>query len=899
MLNYICSMLFRKIGLIVLLCLGLKLTYAQNNTVYRDSKTLGIPYALSSGEDLNSVITNYFVNEIALSNQKKPEFIKYVFSGTQLCRIIETSAGKFDAGFELTDLVNTGDVGYKSFSISDVLIPSTCSFNFQVYGSQSTPISSQTIAEAPLKPGYNKLADYTFADTSKAKKFSIVLDNLKFNYDTTAKSRFSKRLKLIDDYFSSETLLNQYMSQLKTIDFSNTDMIIVYDIRLKDLEKASDELYKLDFPGKLHLVSHDPIHFIDRYDNFSDTLILIRNQMNGKLSSLDKIYFDKGMGELQHKETDKAQLYFKKSILFNPAYAPSHLELAKIQYRRDSLLAASDKIAYILQKLNPEPAVQKQVLLYADTVYTKMVAEGNEDVRTEKFNEAVELFEQCTKFCSGLPGYTCNEDHTRGLASAKFGIYQSYLTVSQQALDNGKLEIAEIYITAAQSYQKTNFKEIISDAEAKLKFEKLIKAYIAKADTLSSRQKFDKALMFLGKAQNIGKNNDIALPEKFSKSITKAKNGIYKEKLKISAQELKLGDADEAEKVLNDAVKYQCDNSETVNILSTADSILLKIKAAQYKNYITDAMPDLAIQNYKMALNGFDNAKKLERVFLFKPYPALDSLIRSAAKPVVEQQIDRAKSLLALNLVDSAKALVVKIKNLQNSHLLAGDTLLNHSFDNLSALIYKARCTNAHNSFDSACIQANIAANLQNYLKASELYSAAIKISEKYPDCSIDASAAITDKKANKPATDYQLMLQKADLALEQLNYPEYFFFYYEAEVFFANNAVKNFGLVHHLLVDMVGVSSNPAFVSVAFDFFISKNRPDDALVCLKTLKKMQYPVEKTKGLQQQLGIKLALRDFAYNKSLSPAMMVVSYTAADKWFRDLKNAYNTTWKSMK
>ncbi len=884
------------LGFVVLL-VGLGVAEGQNHTVFQENQNIEIPVAFNPNQDANARITNYFIEQIALSNQMKAEYTKYTLTGLQICRIMEIQTCKFSASFELTDLSNKGDITYKSFSISDVLIPSNCSFKFIVYGSDAAPISMQPIAETPLIAGYNKLAVFDFADTSKAKNFRIILSGLTFGYDSLAITRFAQRLKLIDDYYSTDALIDQYLYQVRRIDFSNTDMIIVYDIRLKDLEKTNDKLYETNFPGKLQLGTNDPIKFIEKYNHFSDTLLLMRNQMNEKLAMLDRIYYQKGIAELERKETEKARGYFIRSIVFNPGFAPSQLELAKIQFTRDSLLAASDKIAFILLKLNPEPWVQKQVVLFADTVYNKMLNVGNEFVRTEKFNEAVELFEQCNKFCDNLPGYTCSQTHHQGLAAAKFGIYQSYLTVSQKALDNSKLELAEIYITSAQAYQKANSSEIISDAEALLKFEKLVNAFVLRADTLNGKQQFEKALTLLDKAQNICTSQSLPLNEKFAKSMAKAKNGIYKNLLKRSIKLLKSGDADAAEALLTEATGYQTANATIVNHATTADSLLLKIKSKQYKDAITSGLFCVVLYNYKSALTHFDFAKQLQHQFALKADNHLDSMIRATALPVILKQIDYAKGLVQIYMVDSANAVVPMIENIQSAHQLANDSVVNNRLSQLRKLIFSTTCSRAKTTFDSAYTQASMAANKQNYMTAAELFMAAIKTSEVYAECNLDAAAAIADKKVYQPAADYQQMLQKAEFALAQQNFAEYFVHYYEAETFYAANNIRSYGLTHHLLIDLVSISTNVGFVLAANQLFVAKNLPDEALTCLKTLRKLQYPIDKSKGIQQQAGIKMALKDIAGNAILSPTMMITSYTANEPWFKYFRSAYSKTWKA--
>ena len=166
-----------------------------------------------------------------------------------------------------------------------------------------------------------------------------------------------------------------------------------------------------------------------------------------------------------------------------------------------------------------------------------------------------------------------------------------------------------------------------------------------------------------------------------------------------------------------------------------------------------------------------------------------------------------------------------------------------------------------------------------------------------YAECNLDAAAAIADKKVYQPAADYQQMLQKAEFALAQQNFAEYFVHYYEAETFYAANNIRSYGLTHHLLIDLVSISTNVGFVLAANQLFVAKNLPDEALTCLKTLRKLQYPIDKSKGIQQQAGIKMALKDIAGNAILSPTMMITSYTANEPWFKYFRSAYSKTWKA--
>jgi hypothetical protein len=888
----------RYLFLLMLLLIGL-VSSGQNNVIFQKEEKVVIPITFAASPQGSEITTNYFIGEIARCAQKKIEFTQYNYTFTKVIRVVEEQAGHYTATLEFTDLNCTGDAYFRGFSISDALIPNTASILFQVYGNQTAPFVNEAIKGAQLQSGYSKIGSIPFSDTSKVKKYKALTSELQFSFDNNSIDRFTAKLKLIDDYFLAGPLISSYMQQLRSIDINNTDMIIVYDIRLKDVEKTFETLYQTDFPGKLQLTSNDPVQLIDKINNFSDSLFLMKNQMKEKISSLDKIYYRKGIAELKNGETAKAETLFERSALYNPNFAPSQFELAKIRYRRDSLFSASNTLAYILQKLNPDAGLQKEVLVFTDTVYNKMIAEGQEYVRVEKFNEAVDMFEHCIRFCSDIPGYTCSDKQLKGLAGARFGIYQSYLSVSQKAMDNGKIELAEIYIHEALKYQKENSSDIISNAEAKMKLEKLMSVYITKSDTLCRQQKFEKALFFLDKVKQVCDSNKMSLSERFHYIRSKAKNGLYNSMLKKSQQLISSGDMTSAENTLNNALVYQSKNSEEVLQSFAADTLLRKIKSVDYKEKIKQGKLYYSIQEYPLALQYFDDARMLEQKYYLKAEPNLDSMIQKTAKPIIMAQLSSAEHLMSTFLVDSATTELNAARKSQLLHMLGKEDDVNKRLQELNAMLFSTKCKYQRNRYDSVYTVANYSILRQDYLFADDQLAYAIQIAEKYPECNVDASAAISDKKLYLKNASYQRLIQKAQTAFGQMNYPDYFYYYNEAENFYQQNQLINTGLIHPRLAGMVTISNDTLFVLKSFDYLTGKNKYEDALDCLKRLEKLSFPQAHAKGIQQQLGVKMAMRDHQQNMSSNGVLMSLNYTADDKWLKYFRAAYVKAWRSMR
>jgi len=602
---------------------------------------------------------------------------------------------------------------------------------------------------------------------------------------------------------------------------------------------------------------------------------------------------------LRNKEPEKAKTYFKRSVLYNPDFVPSQLELAKIFYHSDSLNLVADKVSYILQHLNPTPDIHKQVLLYTDSVYYAFLTKGKDFIKLQKYNEAIEILEKCVSFCDSLPGYVCVDSHVKSLASARFGIYQSYLSVAQKAIDNGKFELAEIYISDARNYQKIHQSAIINDAEAVSKLEKIMVAYLVKGDTLLARKHYENGLIYLEKAKNIADKSQLQLPSSYEKSMKKAQSGIYTSLLNKCARQINLRQPEAAEKSLNEAIAYQNKYSDLISPSKTVDTLLGRIRQFQYEDWINNGRVAMTAGNFLTALQNFDRAQKLEKEYSLTLDPQFDSLLMVSGRPVIDKQFLLTEKLLAAGKPDSAQTMAENAAAGINACGLSGDTALMHKLKLLKKDIFDLQCRQAKNTFEILMTRANMAVARQDYITADSLYLMAGRVADSFPQCTVDISQAIEGKKESLLPCNYQKMLLKASKALIYGDYNSYFYNYSEAESFFKTMYLSSFGLIHTALTDQIALSADTAFVFAAAEFMLQNNRPEDGLLCIKTLKKLHYPQQETKNLQLQAGAMMARKDFAVNKALQPSVIVVSYIGNDTWMAFFKSSYIKTWKSLK
>ena len=97
--------------------------------------------------------------------------------------------------------------------------------------------------------------------------------------------------EIIKNYFNSDSLINACNKDLKKIDTSQTDMIIVYGFYLDNVEKNIRLINNYELPLKINLSKNDPLNFNLRFTFLFSETLRIKSEIDYLKSNLDKIFF--------------------------------------------------------------------------------------------------------------------------------------------------------------------------------------------------------------------------------------------------------------------------------------------------------------------------------------------------------------------------------------------------------------------------------------------------------------------------------------------------------------------------------------------------------------------------------------------------------------------------------
>lgn len=849
--------------------------------------------------DSSGSITNIFIREIAKSIPKRFDYTSYKYSFKQVLRVIQLEDGRYEASIDINEARCIGDVVYKDFDISDVLFPNGISMRAVLYDKYKKEVYSFDVNSRSLHWGYNKLAFYSFRDTIKQPSFTFSVVERSLYFDQAAIDSFNMKLQRIDEYYQSKAIIARGNQKLDAFDFKNIDMIIVYDIMLDEIEKQVEALYARDFPGKLSLSGHDPIGYIDLFMAFSERCRSVRAKEDACLSSLDKIYYEQGLKYLEMEQIGRAMLYFKRSCLYNPLYVPSYYQRAKILYVHDSVSEAADLMQQVLTTMNPDPLMSDSVLQFSDKIFRTLQQQGMDYLKLEKFNESLQIIERAIRFCEGSPGLNCTDQIYKDYASSKFGIYQSYLSVAERATQSGRYDLAEVYITAARTYQRENAKEIIGAAAADAMTSRLAKAMVVKADTLNSKKKYEQALLWYDRAAALCDSVDVKdCAEGLDKGYRKAFNEIYSLKVSNAYKALKSGSLDNAEEMISEARSYQGQHTQYIVYTIPADTVFLSIQAARYHQHIRSGQALLQYYQYEEALLLFEKATALSQKYSFRKDPALDTLIPKCARPVMLMQTAHVKRSINMLQIDSAGIMLKLLDERLVSAHLENDSLLQSNLAALHVSLDSAICYMANARLTKMNNEGTLYSQQRKYIDALQIYKDALSFAQSYTSCNIDTTTFYSSYVYSIPAAKYLKLLA---LAVEKLNATDtasYFSNYMEAEAFYNKSNIAGYGIIHKSLVTEICESSHLVLKVGGIRYFCKTQLPLAAFAILESQLTVNKPTSIQQQLQTEVGKLLAEIDFAKDPLADPIANINRLLNGRKWFNFLKKSYLGTWKRL-
>ncbi|MFT2007396.1 hypothetical protein ACMA1I_01870 [Pontibacter sp. 13R65] len=746
----------------------------------------------TSQNNINSMV-NLLQGNVTTQTGGRPNRVpEFVVRFSQHARITD-QGDKLHVKVLLNKFSVTGNVNYKGFDIGKALYPEKLTYKIKhLQGQQVLKTYTGTL---PLDREEVILLDVTVPDTATGASYKLVVEEKELQYSGNSLNRLQEHLNLIHEYYAADATLNTVQQNLNKINPGDVDRIMQHDRNLRDIESIFASLHTGAFYKKLNLKQTDPLHLIIRLDRFEQQMSESRKAIAFAISTLDQQFYNKGISLMSSGNRRAAQEYFLRSVEVNPNFAPSHLELARIDFMNGHIGEATARTKDLLTKMRIDPQTQHQALGLAHDIYSTYINEGNHLTSRGDYRTAMAAYADARAMCSTIGGVRCNMPALNdGEGQAIYGVYRSIIDEGKRLLAANNLQRAEKVAGAAMAFQR-QYDFVLHDAPEALE--------------LQSQVKYQYYVLFIDKG----------------------------------------------------------------------------------KTYLNE-------RNFANALSQFEAALEMEQQYGFQRVPELGQLAQRAAKPVLLANLNQGYERAVSNRLTDARAVASAAVAMQARYALEHDAEVLSKYNLLRDRISTQECINSQTAYDGHIQRAKELIRDKKYLAADKAYAAALHAAEANTQCGVATYSALDGRTEIAAAVTYQRMQEDINRFVASTRYIEAIERYNESEKYYLANQVNRFGLNHISLLNFAKNNTKQPFTAAVANYFASKGEEAISIQLLTTLLDKGYGTGKTKKLQQQIGMQLALKDVQLNVQENAKLAAAKHTQNHKKLKQLAKAYEKERKHL-
>ncbi|MFB9865213.1 tetratricopeptide repeat protein [Rufibacter immobilis] len=357
---------------------------------------------------------------------------------------------------------------YRDFDFADVLTPSSLKAKVQLLGREDKVLQTFEITGKALREdGATVLVQTSVQDTSAFQGYKLRVVEKKLSFSGENYSALRNRLALLKQYQEADIRLAQFTRDLQTINPNDLEYLPAHKDRLQKLERELDHLVDSRMERELGLNRRDPLQLRRRVKELGHAMKERHVALDQMWVRLPEIYYNRGLELALNGNSRAGRDFFERALQANPAFAPAHLQLARLDYRAGYLKEASQRIRELLNRLQVDPETYRFGQELALDIQNEYVRNGERLNNQGKYQQALEQFEEARDFCRGISSLRCRPElWEEGIVFAKNGLYDNLLQSGKQALNQKNLVQAEKLAKEAQQYARNNKTAIDSDAAA-------------------------------------------------------------------------------------------------------------------------------------------------------------------------------------------------------------------------------------------------------------------------------------------------------------------------------------------------------------------------------------------------------------------------------------------------
>ena len=422
-------------------------------SLWSRSMTLEQVFAYEAYPGETERIVNQTLNTIAEGTGKLRVFTSYTFRTDLHLAVRQEGEQQYSLTATVEDIDLLGDVYYQDFSLRELLIPGKADFNLEIFNQHGQKVFDKAFYALDLPVPGKQWFRVSFSVDQPVDSMEMALHDPSFYYDEEMHEKMLAWGEALETYYEASAQLSRIDALLMDVDPADPETLLPDEFSLCEAEYVMGEIQHAPFHRWLDLQQHDPENLVSRFGAQESTMDTLRNAFNAGLIKLDSLYYERGVLHVNDSLFDDARKAFLSAVNFNPFHIPSHLAIARLDMQQDNKEASLERLAKVWSVMHPTEDIEYDAHAVTKNVTTLVFDESLELILDTRYSQSLSLLEHVQTFCREVESYyICPYMLERRLSQSHYGMYHSFLVVSERALRNDMLDTATEYIQSALDY---------------------------------------------------------------------------------------------------------------------------------------------------------------------------------------------------------------------------------------------------------------------------------------------------------------------------------------------------------------------------------------------------------------------------------------------------------------
>ena len=840
---------------------------------------------------VESSLTNFFIKEIAKCNLESLNNTSYTYHYSIHKSIQQVAPNTFTVNTEIIGEKCTGDVYYKDFNISDILIPEIIDFRVIVVNNGNYVVSEDFIG-LTLDDKNKCISTYTFESLNEDDDYTLILDNIHFYSDSDDREKFSFRANQIDNYYASITAIDLASEKLNKVIVEPSSLIESL-IVIKETERLYHKVKNDEFIDNLKIYDKDPGGYYAKLQELEKLLIKYNSSFDILLNSYDYIELDDFLKSAATFYVNEVSSYLTLSQEVSHSNSTYFYNLGNIEYNLAVFNSYFADFNRILEKTKYKDNINQILDAYKGEVFNAYLEIADQFIANEQFHLSKGIL------ANGKSFFETAFEHTAPLqlnildSKANYGIYDSYLQLIDRAIEVENFELAYNYIVKARSFQKEHSSTIITDDHIYKISEKLASLYINKGNLLIEEESYKDAIYSFNQAHTICRNiSKYNYDYEIKHGLMFTRNRLYSELVERANSELESENIANARKCMNDANQLYYAYRSEIEMSPEAFEIFSNINFYTYHELIDEGKVLLEAGNYNFAYDKFLAAFELEDQSDFEWDDELPWLFSQASTLHLVELCNVGEVKVKKNQLVEAREIYEECFAKQDEYGLIYQPELQESLTLLNNSIFNKHCEYAVQQYDDVIDTFYRIVDRGDFIAAVDVLSKSDEVAYKNYYCDLDRELVVELRDIYTPAAEYQKLAKVAQEALDASDHDKFIEAHQQMEELSNHYEVIRKHIEPLPLHYLFSVKKNLALLESSIDYYQNNEDFETAFKLLYVLEENNYSDKETKILQQKLGNRIALACKSDPATTDINETVEKYTEGNEYLKYFKKTYD-------